>query len=101
MTFDEYVSVIDTNEDGNPLPEDEWTLIEDSSERVLLQGKDDIMSRTGRVDYDGEYDTDIFKFVEDCDEDEIELLHQAVESNSIDAMDLTSDDIEYINQLYI
>lgn len=99
MTFDEsYVTVIDTDEDGNPLPDDEWTLIDDSSERVLLQGKDDIMSRTGRIDYDGQYDTDIFKYVEDCDEEEIELLRQAVESNSIDAMDLTSDDIEYINQ---
>lgn len=101
MTFDErYVTVIDTDEDGNPLPDDEWTLIADSSERILLQGKDDIMSRTGIIDFDGEYDTDIFKFVEDCDEDELELLHQAIERNSIEAMDLTLDDIEYINQWY-
>ena len=80
------------------MPEDEWTLIDDSSERVLLQGKDDIMSRTGRIDFNEEYNTDIFKYVEDCDEEEIELLRRAIESNSIDAMDLTSDDIEYINQ---
>lgn len=68
MTFDErYVSIIDTDEDGNPLPEDEWTLIDDSSERVLLQGKDDIMSRTGRVDYDGQYDTDKSSHIERCE----------------------------------
>ncbi len=94
----EYCSVIDTDEDGNPLPEDEWTLIENASVRVLLEGKDAIMSRTGRIEYDDEYDTDIFKFVEDCNEDEIELLQQAIDSNSIEAMDLTTEDIEYINE---
>ena len=68
MTFDEsYVTVHDTDEDGNPLPDEEWTLIDDSSERVLLQGKDDIMSRTGRIDYDGQYDTDKSSHIERCE----------------------------------
>ena len=99
MTFDEScVTIINTDDNGNPLPDNEWTLIDDSSERILLQGKTGIMSRTGRIDYDGQYDTDVFKFVEDCTDEEIALLQQAIENNSIEAMNLALDDIEYINQ---
>ena len=94
----EYCTIIDTDEDDNPLPDEEWTLIEDASRCVLLEGREAIESRTGVLEYDGIYNTDIFKYVEDCTESEIALLKEAIDNHDIEAMDLTSEDIEYINQ---
>ena len=95
----EYCTIIDTDENGNQLSDDEWILIEDSSEKVLLKGKNNIMSRTGVLDYDGKYDTDIYKYIEDCDEEELRLLHTSIYNNDVETMDLTPDDIEYINEM--
>lgn len=91
-----YVTVIDTDEDGNPLPDEEWRLIEDASEHVLLEGRDEIESPTGILDYDGDSDTDIFKYLEDCDWEEFEILQKAIE----DGRDwgLSDGDIEYISE---
>ena len=94
----EYCTIIDSDEDGNPLPDEEWTLIEDASRSVLLEGREAIESRTGKLDYDDQFNTDIFKYVEDCTESEIALLKEAIDNHDIEAMDLTSEDIEYINQ---
>ena len=92
-------TLINTDEeDGSLLHEDEWRLIEDASERTLLEGREAIESRTGVLDYDGIYDTDIFKYVEDCTDDELQLLKQAIDNHDIEAMDLTSEDIDYINE---
>lgn len=85
-------TLIDTDE------EDEWRLIEDASERTLLEGREAIESRTGVLDYDGIYDTDVFKYIEDCTDDELQLLKQAIDNHDIEAMDLTSADIDYINE---
>jgi hypothetical protein len=98
LTWPDYCTVIDSDEDGNPLPDEDWTLIEDACRSVLLEGKEAIESRTGKLDYDGEYDSDVFKYIGDCSDDELQLLKQAIDNHDIEAMDLTSDDIDYINE---
>ena len=95
--FPDWLILIDTDEDGNPIPDDEWVLQTDTG-HVFLEGREAIESRTGVLDFAGIYDTDIFKYVEDCTESEIALLKEAIDNHDIEAMDLTFEDIEYINQ---
>jgi hypothetical protein len=64
------------DEVGNILPDEEWTMT-DANGNVLLEGRDEIESETGILDYDGDYDTDIVKYVEDCDDGELALLYDA------------------------
>lgn len=94
----EYCTIIDCDEDGEPLPDEEWTLIMDASERTLLEGREAIESRTGVLNFDGIYDTDVFKYVEDCTDDELQLLKQAIDNHDLSAFHLTSEDIDYINK---
>lgn len=61
---------------GNPLPDEEW-ILDNGSGRALLTGRDAIESPVGVLDWDGDYDTDIVKYIEDCDEVELELVYQA------------------------
>lgn len=60
--------------EGNPLPDEQWQLV-DVSGRVLLEGREQINSDTGILDWDGEYNTDIVKYLDECTEDEIEILY--------------------------
>lgn len=97
MTWpDEYCAIENIDEDGNPLPDEEWKLIVDSNRDVLLEGKDAIMSRTGTLVYNGDCNTDIYKYLEDCSDSEMEILVKAVERG--DTWGLTGDDIKYINE---
>lgn len=77
MHFREYDNIIEQDEDGNPLPDDEW-YANDGSE-ILLTGKTAIIAETGILDYDGEYDTEIFKYLDDCDEDELWLIAEKID----------------------
>lgn len=96
MTWpDEYVWIEDTDEEGNSVPDEKWVLRTDTG-HVLLEGKDAIMSRTGVLDYDGESNTDIYKYLADCTDAEMEILVRAVERG--DTWGLTKDDIKYINE---
>lgn len=63
------------DEEGNELDDDEWTLT-DCCGRVLLEGRDEIEAETGSLSRDGEYDTDIVQRLEDCDDEEIELVYK-------------------------
>lgn len=63
------------DEEGNPLDDDDWTLT-DCSGNVMLEGRDEIEAETGTLSKDGEYDTDIVQRLEDCDQDEIELVYK-------------------------
>ena len=63
------------DEDGNPLPDDEWTLT-DQAGNIILEGRQEIESPVGVLEWDGIYDTDIVRYIEDCTDDEIEILYE-------------------------
>ena len=70
--------VISEDENGKPLPDSEWQLV-DGGGNVILSGRDEIESETGILDWDGEYDTDIVQKLSECDDDEYQLILDAAE----------------------
>lgn len=70
--------VISEDENGKPLQDSDWQLV-DSGSNVILSGRDEIESETGILDWDGEYDTDIVRYLEDCDDDEYQLILDTAE----------------------
>ena len=70
--------VISEDEHEKPLPDSEWQLV-DSGGNVILNGRDEIESETGVLDWDGEYDTDIVRHLSECDDDEYQLILDAAE----------------------
>lgn len=87
--------VFEQDEDGKPLPDEDWVLV-DGGGSELLRGKANILARTGRLDYDGEYNTDIFKYIEDCNDEEVELIKTAIIKEDVSSFRLTDDDKDYI-----
>lgn len=71
-------SIIDMDDNGDKLPDNKWQLI-DSGGNVILTGRDEIESETGILDWDGEYDTDIVRYLEDCYDDEYQLILDTAE----------------------
>ncbi len=69
--------LINQDEDGNELPGNQWALIDAASGIVLMEGRNEIESATGVLDWDGEYDTDIVKPISDCADDEYGLILKA------------------------
>lgn len=65
----------DEDPDGNPLPDEEWT-VTDGGGNVLLEGRKEIEAETGVLDIDGNYDKYIVKRLEDCDEDELMMIYK-------------------------
>lgn len=74
--FGESSMIFQEDEDGNPLPDDQWQLI-DSGGNVILEGRDNIESDTGILDWDGDYNTDIVKYLSECSDSEIDIIYQA------------------------
>ena len=70
--------VISEDENGKPLPDSDWQLV-DGGGNVILTGRDEIESETGILDWDGEYDTDIVRYLEDCDDDEYQMILNTAE----------------------
>lgn len=70
--------IVSYDENGNPLPDNDWQLI-DSGGNVILSGRDEIESDTGVLDWDGEYDTDIVRYISDCDDEEYQMILDAAE----------------------
>lgn len=66
-------NVISTDVEGNALPDKDWQLI-DSGDNVRLEGREEIEAATGVLDWDGDYDTDIVKRLDDCTDEELELI---------------------------
>ena len=62
-------------EEGNMMADEDWTLT-DCSGNVYLEGRDEIEAMTGRLVIDGDYDTWYVQRLEDCDEDELELIYK-------------------------
>ena len=75
------------DEDGNPLPDEEWTLT-DQGGNIILEGRQEIESPVGILEWDTIYDTDIVKYIEDCTEEEIELIMKAYQNHEIENNDL-------------
>ena len=75
--------IMEENSEGDTLPDEEWLLC-DNGGNVILKGRDNIESETGILDWDGEYDTDIIKYVSECDENELRLLILAYENKKLD-----------------
>lgn len=71
-------SIICEDENGKPLPDSEWQLV-DSGSNVILSGRDEIESDTGILDWDGEYDTDIVRYLSECDDDEYQMILDTAE----------------------
>lgn len=69
------------DEDGNPLPDDEWTLT-DQGGNIILEGREEIESPVGVLYWDYDYDTDIAQYIEDCDEEEIDLIYNTLISGT-------------------
>lgn len=70
-------TIINRDEQGMPVADEDWTLVEDSSERVILQGREAIEAMTGRLEWDGEYDTDYVTTTDNLSDKELEELWQA------------------------
>lgn len=75
--FGDYI-VISEDENGKPLPDSEWRLV-DGGGNVILSGRDEIESDTGILDWDGEYNTDIVRHLSECDDDEYQLILDTAE----------------------
>ena len=74
--FGESTMIISEDENGKPLPDSEWQLVDGG---VILSGRDEIESETGILDWDGEYDTDIVRHLSECDDDEYQLILDTAE----------------------
>ena len=74
--FGESAMIISEDENGKPLPDSEWQLVDGG---VILSGRDKIESETGILDWDGEYDTDIVRHLSECDDDEYQMILDAAE----------------------
>lgn len=74
--FGENFFIFKEDEDGNALPDGQWQLV-DGGSNVILEGRANIESKTGVLDWDGEYDTDIVQYLSECSESEIDLIYQA------------------------
>ena len=75
------------DENSNPLPDNEWTLT-DQGGNIILEGRQEIESPVGILEWDTICDTDIVKYIEDCTEEEIELIMKAYQNHEIENNDL-------------
>ena len=75
--FFDYGLLYYEDEDGNPLPDEEWTLT-DQSGNIILEGRQEIESPVGILEWDTIYDTDIVRYIEDCDDEEIDILYNEI-----------------------
>lgn len=68
--------IISEDENGKVLPDSEWQLVDDGG-NVILQGREQIESPTGVLDWDGQYDTDVVKYLSECSDDEYQIIIDA------------------------
>lgn len=68
--------LINDDEEGNVLPDEEWKLI-DGGGNTILEGREAIESPVGVLEWDTIYDTDIVRYIEDCTEEEYDILYKA------------------------
>ena len=92
INIDDDLFIVKTDEENNPLPDEEWALY-DNGGNIILQGREEIESPVGELDEDGIYDTTIAKYISDCDDSEIQHILASHPDNDllIDAMGVYSD----------
>lgn len=71
--FGDSIIIDEDPETEEALPDEEWLLL-DSGGKEMLHGRQEIESETGVLDWDGIYDKDIVKDIEDCTDEELELV---------------------------
>ena len=90
--------IISEDDNGNPLPDSEWQLI-DRGGNVILSGRDEIEAETGILDWDGEYDTDIVRYLSECDDDECQIILDAADRGEYVDEDVLSYDCQRLGKL--
>ena len=68
--------IISEDEDGNPLPDSEWKLT-DNVGNVMLEGREEIEAMTGRLEWDGIYDTDYVDTTDNLNDNELDAIWKA------------------------
>jgi hypothetical protein len=85
------------DENGNALPDEEWTVV-DAGGNIVLQGRREIEADTGTLDLDGIYDTTTVRPLEDCTEEELQLIIDDYNNGNYidsDVLDAVCDMLEY------
>lgn len=91
----ESYNVISEDENGDPLPDEDWKFT-DGGGNIILEGRKNIESPTGVLEFDTIYDTDIFQCIDECDDEELDLLYEAVKRDKW--FPFTEDDEKYIKE---
>ncbi len=68
--------VVSEDEDGKVLPDDKWMLIDGGGDEILT-GREEIEAPVGILDWDGDYDTDIVRYLSECSDEECQLIIDA------------------------
>ena len=68
--------LINEDENGDTLADEDWR-IEDLGGNVILEGRDEIEAMTGRLEWDGEYNTDYVTTMDDLTEAEEDAIWKA------------------------
>lgn len=69
-------TIISEDEDGVPLADEDWILV-DGGGNIVLKGREEIEAETGRLEWDGDYNTDYVKAVDDLNEEEQDIIFHA------------------------
>lgn len=68
--------IIIEDENGEPIADEDWQLV-DLGGNIILEGREEIENNTGRLEWDGEYDTDYVETTDNLSDDELECLWNA------------------------
>lgn len=68
--------LINTDENNNPLPDEKWQLV-DTGSNIIIEGRDNIEAETGRLEWDGDYDTDYITSTDRLSEAEEDAIWNA------------------------
>lgn len=79
--------IILDDENGNPLPDEECSVV-DSFGNVILEGRKNVDSSVGILEWEEDHLTDVAKYLEDCTDDEIELIMEAFRNWEMEDKDL-------------
>ena len=91
------VMIISEDENGHQLPDEQWQLV-DSGSNVIVEGRQNIESETGILEWDTIYNTDIVRNIEDCDYDELVIIRNYIEQEGSTGVD--DDVVAYISDYF-